>query len=197
MNPYSARSYNVVMIGESFVGKTTIANMLCHETFSTNYTPTIGASMLKIPYDEKDSTSFFYILDTAGMEKYRSLAPAYYRDSSACLLVYDVTNSESFENLPNWYKLYREHASPYAPCLIIGNKIDLEEERKVDEKEGRNFAERNNCQFLEVSAKDGKNLHQIIPLISDSLENVSRSTNSSSTYSLGNENQSKDSSHCC
>ena len=186
------------MIGESFVGKTTIANMLCNESFSNTYTPTIGASMLKIPYDENDSTSFFYLLDTAGMEKYRSLAPAYYRDSSACLLVYDVTNLDSFNNLGNWFKLYREHASPYAPCVVIGNKIDLEEERKVDQEEGKQFAEKNCCQFLEVSAKDGKNLHQIIPMIYQCLENVSKMSNSSSTYTITNERrESTTKSECC
>jgi small GTP-binding protein len=155
------KKFAVAVIGEAYVGKTTIAGALMHHPFTTDYKPTIGASMVRIPYPDGDGTNWFYIWDTAGMEIYRSLAPIYYRDSLAAVLVYDVSNQESFEKLPDWVKLYRESCGPHRPILVVGNKIDLD--RTVTLEKAEEYAKSTKSDYMEVSAKVETNIEKIIP----------------------------------
>jgi small GTP-binding protein len=157
------RKSAVALIGEAFVGKTTIASALMKHPFSTDYKPTVGASMVRIPYPEGEGTHWFYIWDTAGMETYRSLAPIYYRDSLAAVLVYDIANLDSFEKMPDWVKLYRESCGPHRPILIVGNKIDLD--RTVPKDTAEQYAKSIKSEYLEVSAKEGTDIGNIIPTL--------------------------------
>jgi small GTP-binding protein len=160
---------NVSLIGEAAVGKTTIAQALLRIEFTHEYKPTIGASMVKIPYATPGAPlKWFYIWDTAGMEKYRALAPVYYRDSVAAILVYDVAARESFNRLPEWLRLYRDSCGEENPLFLIGNKIDLAA-RATQTAEAEEWARNNRCQYLEVSAKTGQNFDQIMPALSQIL----------------------------
>ena len=116
---------NISMIGDACVGKTTIAGVLLNKKFSNDYEPTIGGSLVSIPFTDNDTKKCFYIWDTAGMEKYRSLAPVYYRDSLAAIIIYDVNSRVSFEHLEDWINHYRDNNKKNMPIMIIGNKIDL------------------------------------------------------------------------
>lgn len=177
----SPKTFKLTLIGEQNVGKTMIANCLANKPFSEDYIPTIGASMVKIQYNDKETkeTTWFYLWDTAGQEKYRSLAPVYFRDSDAVIIVYDVSEELSFQQLHVWYEMYNESVSKLDghKILIIGNKIDKREnDEKVkadyDEKSeiskfvetsaGKEWADAHDCDFLEVSAKTGENIELII-----------------------------------
>jgi Ras-related protein Rab-5C len=161
--------FNVSLIGESMVGKTTIAQCLARNEFLTEYKPTIGASMMKILYEAPgQEPKMLLIWDTAGTEKYRSLAPVYYRDSAAAVVVYDVSLQETFTRVGDWITLYRGSCDDSNPILIIGNKLDLGP--VVETSAGACFAEANGCQFLEVSAKDGTNMDAVLPRLSEMLD---------------------------
>lgn len=161
-------SYNVVLIGSASVGKTSIANTLVCKAYSDHYRPTIGAAMIKIPYVDDEMEKYLFIWDTAGMEQYKSLAPTYYRDSSCAILVYDVSDENSLNRAAEWYDFYRETVEERFPVLIIGNKIDLE--RKISLEKCQFFADHRNCQLIEVSAKTGEGIEQIIPILRKILE---------------------------
>jgi Ras-related protein Rab-6A len=163
---------NISLIGEATVGKTTIAQSLLRIELTTTYKPTIGASMVKIPYPSApDSLKWFYIWDTAGQERYRALAPVYDRDSVAAILVYDVSARESFDKLSDWLRLYRDSCGEENPLFLIGNKIDLED-RTVRKSEAEEWAQMNRCQDLEVSAKSGENLEKILPTLNGMIDSA-------------------------
>lgn len=178
MNPNN-KIIKLTLIGETDVGKTQISNRLADKPFSENYIATIGASMVKIEYNDKETgeSTWFYLWDTAGQEKYRTLAPVYFHDSDVVLIVYDVSNEESFQKLSVWYDLFNENASKFDDhcILIIGNKIDLRENEidsnddeqtnkklYVETSRGREWAQEHNCDFIEVSAKTGENIGSIV-----------------------------------
>jgi Ras-related protein Rab-5C len=163
--------WNCTLIGESFVGKTTIASAMMKIEFTSVYRPTIGASMVKIPLErEGRPVRWFYIWDTAGQEKYKALAPVYYRDSRAALVVYDVSERKTFEKLDKWLRRYRDSCGDANPVIVIGNKIDGENKRVVETSEGSEYAMKNKCQFMEVSAKTGAGIGEILVGLDDLLE---------------------------
>ena len=107
--------------------------------------------------------------DTAGQERFKSLIPGYLRDSHAIILVYDITNKESVENLSGWIDYVKEHRGDDVSTFIIGNKNDLEEERTVTLEEVREKLKINNDLLFEVSAKTGNNLEKVFKDACDEL----------------------------
>jgi small GTP-binding protein len=161
--------FTISLIGEAGVGKTKIAQRLFQNEFTTPYKPTVGGSMVKIWYEGPGhEPKLFLIWDTAGQERYRSLAPVFYRDSVAAVVVYDVSEQETFERVPDWMTLYRGSCDESNPILIIGNKLDLS--RAVDTEDGVRFAETHGCRFIEVSALEGTNMDRVLPTISDMID---------------------------
>ncbi|VDK61986.1 unnamed protein product [Anisakis simplex] len=100
------------------------------------------------------------IWDTAGQERFRSVTSAYYRDADALLLVYDISNRNSFTNIRNWLAQVKEFAKDSVLITLIGNKMDLHQQRKVKYDEGKKLAEDYNIAFIETSAKTGQNVHE-------------------------------------
>ena len=101
------------------------------------------------------------IWDTCGDEKYKAITRQYYKDANGVLLVYDITNKESFDNLNNWIDLAFQNNQNSIVNFLIGNKCDLESDRKIDIEEGKNFAEQKKFIFLETSAKDDININKV------------------------------------
>lgn len=129
----------VVTVGNTSVGKTTMINYATES--ESEAMPTIGGRHVnfEVCRDDGKRTSMI-IWDTAGSDTYRTLIPMYIRDSSLCLLVYDITNLESFQDLAKWFSLVNEHAPSYVKYIIVGNKKDLEDQRAVDPVEVEKFA---------------------------------------------------------
>merc|ERR1719198_447774 len=125
----------VVILGDSGVGKTSLMNQYVNKRFSAQYKATIGADFLTKEVMIDDKLVTLQIWDTAGQERFQSLGVAFYRGADACILVYDITNHKSFNNLDSWREEFLGQASPSDPenfpFVVLGNKVDRESDRQV------------------------------------------------------------------
>lgn len=156
----------IVLLGDSKVGKTSLMKQYCAGRFDKSYQSTIGADFLtKELFITDNQPITLQIWDTAGQERFKSLVCQFYRGADACILVYDITNAESFERLEFWMDQFIEHADiahpERFPFLIVGNKIDLAHETKVSESTVRSWCEtKGNIQNIQASAKANANVEK-------------------------------------
>merc|ERR1712012_431793 len=122
---------------------------------------TIGAAFLTQTVCLDDTTVKFEIWDTAGQERYHSLAPMYYRGAQAAIVVYDITNPDTFERAKNWVKELQRQARSDIVIALAGNKSDLANRRMVEYDEASAYAEENSLLFMETSAKNANNVNEI------------------------------------
>ena len=151
----------LIVVGNQSTGKSCILNRFVNETFDENYQATIGLDFQSKNVTIHDQDVRLILYDTAGQEKFRSLIPMYIREAQIILLIYDISNRDSFDSLPKWLREVMDVKNSEAVFALIGNKIDLENERKVTFEEGQKFADQNNFIFQEVSAKDGTNFQKL------------------------------------
>ena len=131
--------------------------------------PTIGAAFLTQHVALDDATVKFEIWDTAGQERYRSLAPMYYRGAAAAIVVYDITDIDSFEGAKSWVKELQRRGDPNVVIALAGNKADLESRRKVDSDMAQAYAEENGILHFVTSAKEGTNVKPLFVEIAKAL----------------------------
>jgi Ras-related protein Rab-5C len=131
--------------------------------------PTIGAAFLTQSVALESATVKFEIWDTAGQERYRSLAPMYYRGAAAAIVVYDITNKESFNGAKSWVKELQRRGDPNVVIALAGNKADLQNKRKVEYQEAQQYAEENGILHLETSAKNATNVKNLFQEIAHKL----------------------------
>ena len=155
INMEEVLKYKMIFVGDQSTGKSCILNRFANNQFDDQYQATIGLDFQSKNVIIKDQDVRLLLYDTAGQEKFRSLIPMYIRESHIVLFVYDITRKESFENIPKWFSDVLDIKSNEAVFVLVGNKIDLENERKVSFDEGKKFAEEKNIIFGEVSAKTG------------------------------------------
>ena len=148
-------SVKVVLLGESGVGKTSIINQFIRKKFNSRITPSINAQFSSkiIEFKEFEKSIKFDIWDTVGQEKFRSITKIFYRDAKVIVLVYDITQEFSFDSLKDyWYPEVINTTEGEPLFAIVANKNDLYEEQKVDDKDGREFADEINAIFQTTSA---------------------------------------------
>ena len=144
----------VILLGESFVGKTSLINISTGEKFSNTENTTFNANYRPRKFKYKEEQYIFNLWDTIGQEKYRSLTKMFFNDSQIVILVYDITVKSTFEQLNFWYSQIVEKLGKNNFMLaIVGNKKDLFKEEQVKEEEGKKFAEEKNAKFILSSAK--------------------------------------------
>ena len=160
MNSNEIEIPKLCIVGDSNVGKTCIINRLIKGIYSSDYEPTIGNSFMKRTFFIDGHSIEISIWDTAGQERYRSVVSMYFRNCKGALIVYDITNIESFTNLDDWIKRLKE-VEPDVDIIIVGNKEDLEEERKVSADQLRLLTQKYNCDSFEVSAKTNTNIKEV------------------------------------
>jgi Ras-related protein Rab-5C len=152
----------LVLLGDSGVGKSCIVLRFVRGQFDASSKVTVGASFLSHTIALQDSTNVkFEIWDTAGQERYASLAPLYYRGASAAVVVYDITNPETFLKAQFWVKELQKHGNPVIVMALVGNKADLESQRQVSREEAQEYAESNGMFFIETSAKTSDNVNEV------------------------------------
>ena len=156
----------IIIVGDSAVGKTSLLNRYVMGVFSEEYKATIGADFMTSEIKVDDKSVTLQIWDTAGQERFQSLGNAFYRGADACVLVYDITNEQSFVRIEDWRNNFIEQAAiedPKSfPFLLVANKCDLEHERAVPTETGKRLAVEWNMQFHETSALTGENVQEAI-----------------------------------
>ena len=151
----------LIVVGNQGTGKSSILNRFVNETFDENYQATIGLDFHSKNITIHDQDVRLIIYDTAGQEKFRSLIPMYIREAQIILFIYDISDKESFDSIPKWMQQVNDVINKEVVFVLIGNKIDLESNRKVTFEEGKKLAEKNNYIFQEVSAKTGQNFENL------------------------------------
>ena len=155
------RTIQILLLGDSNTGKTSFLNSL-KEEFKDNVLSTVSIDINEILAEVNNNIVKIQIVDTAGQERFRSLASNYYKSANGFLLFFDVTNKDSFYSLKYWNESINNNNKNYNEVIIIANKIDDNEKRKVSKKEAKEYAEKNNFKYFECSAKNGINVTEII-----------------------------------
>ena len=156
--------FKVIVIGDKSVGKTAIVNRYTKNEFYNKYQSTIGADFYSKKVEFGYESVKLDIWDLSGDEKYNQLFNAYSKDIKGCFIVYDISKKESFDNLNKKFNLIKniaEFENRDIAIILVGNKKDLEEERKVTTKEGEEFANKMGCLFFETSAQNNENINEI------------------------------------
>ena len=156
-------SFKIIFIGDSGVGKSCLTSKAVKNTFEDYYQATVGFEFLTFNLKLNDKVIKLQIWDTCGQEIYKSLITNFYRNSSLAVVIYAIDNRESFKHAENWLRDLREQANPDVRIFLVGNKADLEEERKVSKEEGEKYKEDQNLDlFMETSAKTGYNAKNVL-----------------------------------
>jgi Ras-related protein Rab-7A len=156
----------VIILGDSGVGKTSLMNQYVHKRFSNQYKATIGADFLTKEVMIDDKLVTLQIWDTAGQERFQSLGVAFYRGADSCVLVYDVTDAKSYDNLDSWSDEFLVHAAPRNadtfPFVVLGNKSDLASSRRqVSANKAKAWCQaKGDIPHFETSAKEAVNVEQ-------------------------------------
>ncbi|CAL5970741.1 Rab11 [Hexamita inflata] len=153
--------FKIVIIGESGVGKSNILTRYISNTFQLDHASTIGVEFslkdIKIKHKEQTYRVKSQIWDTAGQERYRSLAVSFFRGAVGALVVYDISQDATFEKVEEWIQQIKNQAKG-VQIILVGNKCDLENMRKVSKGQGQNLAEQMGLLFIETSAMTGENI---------------------------------------
>ena len=175
---------NLFALGNFAVGKTCFINQFTHNTFRKNYISTIGVDYsvknVILPSGKKAKLVFY---DTAGQERYRSLSFNLLRNADGILLMYDITNIETFKAIKGWTESIKDKKGNDFPIVLIGNKSDLESERKIPKEEGIKEAKNNGFPFFETSCKENINIEEaintIVSMITDERGQIKKERNES------------------
>ncbi|HUW90776.1 MAG TPA: GTP-binding protein [Candidatus Nanopelagicaceae bacterium] len=160
-------AFKLILGGDGAVGKTSMVHRYVENEFATDYKSTIGTSIMKkeCTFKELESIVRFVIWDLAGQAQFKRVRQSYLANAEAGILVYDVTNRSSFENIDkNWY-IEIKKASPNIALILVGNKIDLESERVVSRDEGEALAQKLTLTYIETSAKTGENINDAFKML--------------------------------
>lgn len=155
--------FKLVLLGDTAVGKSCLVVRFVRDEFFEYQEPTIGAAFLTQTVKQDSTTVKFEIWDTAGQERYRSLAPMYYRGAAAAIVVFDVTNPDSFEGAKSWVRQLRHRGPPPGQVVIAlaGNKSDMVKKRKVDREVAEEYAKEKDLVYMDTSAKTAKNVKEL------------------------------------
>lgn len=161
--------YKLVFLGDQSVGKTSIITRFMYDKFDNSYQATIGIDFLSKTMYLEDRTVRLQLWDTAGQERFRSLIPSYIRDSSVAVIVYDVSNRQSFLNTARWVEEVRTERGNDVIVMLVGNKTDLVDKRQVSIEEGDAKAKELQVMFIETSSKAGFNIKALFRKIAVAL----------------------------
>jgi len=161
MTEEDAQHFKLIFLGDQYVGKSSILNRFYQDKFEQDYQATIGLDFHSKNVSINNVPVRLLLYDTAGQEKFKSLIPMYIRDANIILVVYDITNKDSFIHTEHWVNETKDLKREDAIFVLVGNKIDLEENRIVSTKEAEDFATEKGFLFYEVSAKTGEKVEDL------------------------------------
>ena len=197
----------IVVVGDSGVGKTNLIKRFITNEFSENFKATIGVEFMSKTYKINKHLFKIEIWDTAGQERYKSITAVYYKGAKGALVVYDTTDKSTFENIDKWMLEIKDKTSKDIKLMVIGNKIDLKDEREVKNEEALKKAESLGIPLMETSALDATNVkeafHDLLKEIyKDMKDNLNNPENKFQNEKKGidlntNSNTGKKKSKCC
>ena len=166
--------FKILLVGNSSVGKSSLFLRFVDDIWNETFVPTIGVDFKIKTIEVKKKNVKLQIWDTAGEERFRTIISSYYKGAHGILLMFDVTDYDSFESLENWLIEIEKNANKNVIKLLIGNKIDLEENRKVSYNQAKDFADSNGIQYIETSVKLNTNVNQAFWEIGKELMNATK-----------------------
>ena len=157
--------FKVVLVGDSFVGKTNIMSKYLKNEFHEDSKATVGVEFGSKQFKIEGHTIKAQIWDTAGQERYKSITSAYYKGAKGAFVVYDITRKESFDSIDKWINDLYSSADKKLTIVVIGNKNDLEDQRIITKEQGQEKANKLNIAFMETSALTGNNLDKAFEMM--------------------------------
>ena len=157
------KTCQILLIGDSLVGKTCLIQRYANGIFKEDYITTVGLDYYTKQEMINNLNVSVKLWDTAGQERFKALTPSFFRNAEGVVIAYDVTNSESFDNLKFWISSIKTNLfekNIFIPIIIIGNKIDLEDMRDISKDVASAFAKENNFKYFETSAKTGEGVDE-------------------------------------
>ena len=194
-----------LIIGDSGVGKTSLFLNFIKDTFCEKTQTTIGVDFRNKIIEIDGKIVKIQVWDTAGQEMYRSLSKSFYKIANGVILVFDLTNEESFDNLKHWISELNEFCLENINIILVGNKIDLVDQRKISFLTANNFAIKNNLTYYEISNKIPINIdnvflgltNHILNKNNDNLSTQEEINHDEKSKSLFGQIQTKENSNCC
>ena len=161
--------FKIIIVGDLSSGKTNIVTQYISHKFVQDSQPTIGVEMFNKDFQINEDKVSAQIWDTAGQEKYNALTSSYYKGAKGAIVVYDITQESTFLKVEQFVKDLREKSDKNVYMILVGNKIDLEENRKVSKEEGKILADKLKMGFFEVSAKNGTGIEDLFKNLIDNV----------------------------
>ena len=199
------KTCQLLIIGDSSVGKTSLITRYANGTFKEEYLATVGLDYFTKVEEINNQTIQVKLWDTAGQERFKSLTQNYFRNAQGVLLTFDVTNTESFDNLKDWInsiKKNMEGNNVFIPLIIIGNKIDMEDSREIQKEDAQKFSTENKYKYFETSAKTGEGVDDairdlVIQVLSSKQANEGKDEGRKSVQIKAGNNQGEKKKGCC
>jgi small GTP-binding protein len=158
--PVPVASFKFIIIGSSGVGKTALLKRLTEDTFTSDSQSTIGVEFDSTLVEVDGQTIKLQIWDTAGQERFRSIAKAYFRNAVGVILVFDIAERKTFDDVNMWLNDVHSLCDPTAIVMLVGNKVDLSANRVVTLAEAEQYAQHHQLTYLETSAMNGANVKE-------------------------------------
>nr|XP_033779782.1 ras-related protein Rab-3D isoform X1 [Geotrypetes seraphini]XP_033779783.1 ras-related protein Rab-3D isoform X1 [Geotrypetes seraphini]XP_033779784.1 ras-related protein Rab-3D isoform X1 [Geotrypetes seraphini]XP_033779785.1 ras-related protein Rab-3D isoform X1 [Geotrypetes seraphini]XP_033779786.1 ras-related protein Rab-3D isoform X1 [Geotrypetes seraphini] len=186
--------FKLLIIGNSSVGKTSFLFRYADDSFTSAFVSTVGIDFKVKTVYRNEKRVKLQIWDTAGQERYRTITTAYYRGAMGFLLMYDISNQDSFNAVQDWATQIKTYSWDNAQVILVGNKCDLEDDRVIPTEDGKRLADELGFEFFEASAKENINVKQVFERLVDTIcekMNESLDANSSPTSNSKSANLSE------
>ena len=194
--------FKILLIGDLGVGKSCVILRYVEGDFPGNIMSSIGVDFKTKQIELDDHSIKMQIWDTAGHEKFRTITTSYYKSAQAIIILYDITQKSSFDHIRNWITEIDKFGKQGALKVIVGNKLDLENNRKISKEDAENLALKYGVKLWEVSAKDNTNIEEMFvdtikTLLEKNSKIISESSSMGNNIKLSKNIKNKKNKKCC